>query len=108
MTSHETICNTDWHAHPSHLLICHRGMPQYSATRNVHHEFAFTVNIKFPGATEIQNDHRRIRTGAHDKVVLQLALITMINEIDTGIHVLIADPSIEGNIDDPILWIATD
>ena len=42
------------------------------------------------------------------KIILQLALIAIVDEIHAGIHIRIHDPSVRGNIGAPFLRIVAD
>ena len=55
---------------------------------------------------EIQRNRLRIRSRPHDEVVLQLALVAVINQIHAGINVLIVYFAVGGDVGLPALGIA--
>ncbi len=80
----------------------------YVSAGSVQHEATFGVYLEFVRALETEHDLVRIRSGRENEVVLELALIAVVDEIDSGIDVLVADFAVGRHVPSPLRRIAAD
>ena len=76
------------------------------ASGRVQHELALSVDLQALRALEAEHDPFRVRPGGNDEVVLQLALIAVVDEIDTGIDRAVVDLGIGRDVGAPLRRLA--
>ena len=93
---------------PGNLLIDDRLALADGPGRRVEHQVALGVDFESLCTLEAQRDAARIRGGAHDEVVLQLALVTVVHEVDARVEVLVVHPGVGRHIGPPARGIIAD
>src|SRR5438309_7630981 len=78
------------------------------APARVQHELALSVDLQALPALEAEHDPFRVRPGCDDEVVLQLALVAVVDEIDTGIDRAVVDLGISRDVGPPLRRILAD
>src|SRR5204862_71828 len=74
----------------------------------VQDEVAPAVDFEAVGAVEVEDDAAGIGAWAHDDVVLQLALVAVIDDVDARVDVVISHLGIDGDVRPPGRWIVPD
>src|SRR5580704_12529284 len=64
------------------------------------------TNVLAPANIEL--DSMRVGTGRDDKVVLKLALIAVVNQVDAGVNAFVLHLRVVRDIGAPLLWIVAD
>ena len=72
------------------------------------HEIALHIDFHFVGAREAKRDGAEVGARTHDEVVFQLPLITVVDEVDTGIDLAVTDLRVGGDVDPPLRGIVAD
>src|SRR6266849_3725376 len=89
------------------VLIGERRVVAHLAVAKAQHELA-TLDRDRTGAVEGEADHRWIGTGSHDEVVLELALVAVVDDVDARIDVPVTDARIRRYAGLPAGRIAAD
>ena len=84
------------------LLIDDRFVLVYVATCRAQHEISFNVDLQLVGAPKAERDLLWIRTRRNDEVVFQLSLVTVVDEVDTGIDVPVLDLRVGWHVSAPL------
>src|SRR5438552_8599719 len=78
------------------------------APARVQHELALSVDLQALPALEAEHDPFRVRPGCDDEVVFQLALVAVVDEIDTGIDRAVVDLGVGRDVGAPLRRILAD
>src|SRR5256885_16435778 len=91
-----------------YVLVDDRLVLTYVSSGRVQHELAPRFDLEFVRAPETEHDLFRIRTRCDDEVVFQLALVAVVEEVDTRIDVLVLDLRIGRHVSAPLRRILAD
>src|SRR5438552_11092486 len=75
--------------------------------RSPQQQVAAGVDFHSLGALEGKFDGLAVRAGRHDEIVFQLSLISVVDQIDAGIHVVVSDLGIGADVGPPLLGVAS-
>src|SRR5207244_4370780 len=89
------------------LLVDNRSAPPHRAAVELRDQITLGIQFKLVRALEFQRDDVWVRSGRDQKVVLQLTLIAVIDEINTAIHRFVFHPGKERYRGKPIGGIAS-
>src|ERR1051325_3000270 len=91
-----------------HVLVDHGfPLPDLAATR-VQHQLALSIDFQLVGPFEVKGNDVRISAGVNDEVILELPLVAVINEVHSGIQVLVSDFGVGRNSSAPLAAILSD
>ena len=85
----DRVAAVDLGSAASVLLVHDRLSLAYGAPAHRHHEVALRVDRERVRAFDVQGNRPRVRTCMHDEVVFELLLIPVVDEVDTGIDVVV-------------------
>ncbi len=71
----------------------------------VQDDISRAVNLKVLNAAKCDFDEFGIRSGREDKIIFETAPIAVIDHIDSGINLRVANASVVGNVTVPSRWI---
>jgi hypothetical protein len=87
-------------------LLVHIGCAQPEIPRaHANQEITAIIKANLAGARDFEPDCIRIGAGGDHEVILELALIAVINQINAGINLFVVDPLEGGNACVPLLRI---
>jgi hypothetical protein len=84
------------------ILINHRTLVTNLAGGSGEEQVARRVNTRTPGAFEGEGNTIGMRAGLHDKVVLELAVASVVHHVDAGVHAGESDALVVRNIGVPL------
>ena len=93
---------------PGVHLIDHGAPLVKRPASRVQHEMTTPIDLQSVGAVELQQDRVRIGPGRELDVVLQLTLVPMEGQIDTGQDIVVAHPRIRRDVGLPLRRVGTD
>ena len=102
------VAARDLHAAPLGLLIDERRLEADFTVADVEQEIASIVYTNGLRALERELDDVRIRARRDDEVVFELLLIAVVDEVHSGIDVLVFDCPVAWNLRVPVSAIAAD
>jgi hypothetical protein len=86
-------------------LISNWFAPAYLAPLHSEHQFSMELSVDALGPANIELDAMRVGPRRDDKVILKLALIAVVNQVDAGINSLVLHLCIIRDIAVPLLRI---
>ena len=89
----------------SDFLVSNRFALVNCVVANVKYEIAILVDLKFFGSVEAKSYLFRVNSGCNHEIIFELALITVINEIDSLINTRISDGAIICNVGPPFFGV---
>ena len=89
-------------------LINERSVLNHVAAGGVQDEVTLGIDFKIHNTLESQFDGFRVSPGRNHKVVFQLALVAVVNQVYSRIYLLIFNPEVSGYIGVPLLGIIAD
>src|SRR5258708_10154895 len=78
---------------------------EHLAASNQEPKIALSVDLYFVCALKIQFDNLWINTWINQEDIFQLSLRSVIDHADAGAHLLVAHPSVSGNVGPPLFRI---
>ena len=88
-------------------MIDQRLLEAQFTSRHVQYEVTIGIHLEPVRAGKAQGDGLRIGTRRDDEVVFKLSLVAVVDEIDPGIDVVVADLGVGRDVRAPLLGIVT-
>src|SRR6267143_2069011 len=79
------VAASDFAPHPINVLMDDGFVLTYGTAGRVHHELALGVYLQPLDAFEVEHDPLWVRSGCDDEVILELALVAVVDNVDAGI-----------------------
>ena len=97
------------HGMPLHILLVNfgRSQAQYRRT-DANHQVSMLIAAHFANPCHLEPDRFWVRPRRYHKVILDLPLIAVINQIDSGVYVLVVDLGIRGDAGMPFFGVVAD
>src|SRR6266480_4907263 len=96
------------HAMAAGLLVDDWRFQADFAVARLEEKIAYGVNSNVPSALERQLDRSRVGTWRDEEVVFELLLIAVVNEVHSGIDLLVFDFPVPWNLHVPVPAIVAD
>ena len=106
-SEHSVAAVDEFFARGASLIDSRLAAAQLNAT-DFHHQIAGCIGRDGIGAVKSQADLCRIRAGAHDEIVFQVARASVENYVDAGINISVPNLGELGDIRMPVTRIAPD
>ncbi len=89
-------------------MVDHGPLQLHLASASLQQQIAIFVSGYLLRSVERERNNAGVGAGGHNKVILQLALVTIVDDIDALVDFMVVDASVGGHISAPVPGILAD